>query len=122
MNLSELLHIKSEQITQTKIIISLEVTDAVKQPYGIMHGGINAVLAETAASLGANENLPDDRVAVGVDITTHHLRPVSHGKLVTTATPVHIGNTLQTWYTETVLGQQLISISTVTLSNVPKPK
>lgn len=120
-NLIELLGIKFNQIKESEVIISLKVTDAVKQPYGILHGGINAVLAETAASLGANENLPKNQIAVGVDINTHHLKTVKKGTLITKATPIHIGQHIQTWYTETTLGQNLTSVSTITLSNVTKP-
>lgn len=120
-NLIELLGIKVNQINQSKVIISLDVTDAVKQPYGFLHGGINAVMAETAASIGANQNLDDTHVAVGVDINTHHLKSVASGTILTTATPIHLGRTLQTWYTETTLDGALTSISTVTLSAIAKP-
>lgn len=120
-NLIEFLGIQIHQINQSEVIISLDVTDAVKQPYGILHGGINAVMAETAASIGANQNVPDDCVAVGVDITTHHLMPVASGTIVTTAKPLHIGHRIQTWYTKTTLDQALTSTSTVTLSTMVKP-
>lgn len=121
-NLIDFLGIKINQIKQSEIIISLEVTDAVKQPYGFLHGGINAVMAETAASIGANQNVGENQIAVGVDITTHHLKPVSSGTIYTKATPIHIGNHIQTWYTETTFDHQLTSVSTVTLSSMAKPK
>ena len=61
-------------VTAEKIIVRLPITDNIKQPYGIVHGGINAFLAETAASLGAKASLTDpNQVPVGVDIHTHHL-------------------------------------------------
>jgi len=55
-NLLDLLGIQTVSGSKTNVIISLAVTDLIKQPYGLVHGGINSVLAETAASIGANEN------------------------------------------------------------------
>lgn len=55
MNLLENLDIQTQSVTANKCVITVKVSDKLKQPYaGIVHGGINAVLAETAASLGAN--------------------------------------------------------------------
>lgn len=71
---------------KTKVIISLEVSDPVRQPYGLLHGGVNAVMAETAASLGANQNVGPDEYAVGVNINTQHLLPVTSGLIIATAT------------------------------------
>ncbi|GAA2984163.1 PaaI family thioesterase [Lentilactobacillus parakefiri] len=119
-NLIKLLGIKTVSVSQAEVIISLEVTDAVKQPYGLLHGGINSVLAETAASIGANKQLDSNHYAVGVDLTTQHLLPVAHGKLVATATPLHAGQRLQTWRVAIRNGDRLTSFSTVTLTNVAK--
>ena len=67
MNLLENLDIQTQLVTASKCIITVKVSDKLKQPYGIVHGGINAVLAETAASLGANQWLADhhqDQIAL----------------------------------------------------------
>ena len=84
MNLLENLDIQTQSVTANKCVITVKVSDKLKQPYGIVHGGINAVLAETAASLGANQWLADrqqDQIALGVNITTEHLIAVSNGEL-----------------------------------------
>src|SRR5699024_11629104 len=84
MNLLENLDIQTQSVTANKCVITVKVSDKLKQPYGIVHGGIKAVLAETAASLGANQWLADrqqDQIALGVNITTEHLIAVSNGKL-----------------------------------------
>lgn len=117
-NLMATLGIKTNCVTKTKVIISLKVSDSVKQPYGFLHGGVNTVMAETAASLGANRNLSPNEHAVGVDVTTHHLKPVGSGTIIATATPLHIGRRLQTWQVMIRHKEQLTSISTVTLTNV----
>ncbi|KRK57261.1 hypothetical protein FD42_GL002313 [Lentilactobacillus hilgardii DSM 20176 = ATCC 8290] len=43
-------------------------------------------MAETAASLGANQNVGPDEYAVGVNINTQHLLPVTSGLIIATAT------------------------------------
>ncbi|MCH4009911.1 PaaI family thioesterase [Companilactobacillus sp.] len=121
MNLLENLGIEVTDKSKTRVILKMKLEDKHMQPYKIMHGGISTVLAETAASIGANLNIDDDdSVAVGVDIMTHHLNPVKDGVLVTEATPVRVGNSIQTWTVTTHLDGHAIatSLSTVTLKKV----
>lgn len=119
MNIIELLGLKTTLLSSEKTIVEVAVSQKLMQPFGIVHGGINALLAETAASLGANEVLTDNLVPVGVDIQTHHLKPVTQGVLVATATPISIGHTLQVW--SVMIHEKntntLTSTSTVTLKN-----
>lgn len=120
MNLLQYLGIKIQTVTVNQVIISINVTDQIKQPFGIVHGGINATLAETAASLGANAWLADNerhQVATGVDINTQHLRAVKTGILKAVATPLKLGRRIQTWQVQTFNDNQLTSNSTVSLLN-----
>ena len=120
MNLIQYLGIKIQTVTANQVIISINVTDQIKQPFGIVHGGINATLAETAASLGANAWLADNerhQVATGVDINTQHLRAVKTGILKAVATPLKLGRRIQTWQVQTFNDDQLTSNSTVSLLN-----
>lgn len=102
--------------------MQLSITPQVLQPYGQLHGGMNSVLAETAASLGANLNLPADQVAVGTQIQTNHLRSVKQGELFSEAHPIQIGRRIQVWQANTYQTsiQEPTSISTVTLMAVAK--
>ena len=118
MNLLQYLGIKIQTVTVNQVIISINVTDQLKQPFGIVHGGINATLAETAASLGANAWLTNNdrhQVATGVDINTHHLRAVKTGVLKAVATPLKLGQRIQTWQVQTFNDDQITSNSTVSL-------
>lgn len=120
MNLLQYLGIKIQTVTTNQVIISINVTDQIKQPFGIVHGGINAILAETAASLGANAWLTNNdrhQVATGVDINTHHLRAVKTGVLKAVATPLKLGRRIQTWQVQTFNDDQITSNSTVSLLN-----
>ena len=56
------------------------------------------MLAETLGSIAANMTCnPTTHHAVGLSITTNHLRPVRNGVITGIATPVKIGKTTQVW-------------------------
>ncbi|AOT57204.1 PaaI family thioesterase [Weissella soli] len=117
MNVLEYLDIKTIKATTAETIVELKITDNVKQPYGIVHGGVNALLAETAASIAANVDLDHtSQVAVGVDVHSHHLKAVSHGTIQAIATPIKRGRRLQTWQVTTleIESGQETSFSTIT--------
>ncbi|USS88201.1 PaaI family thioesterase [Fructilactobacillus hinvesii] len=119
MNLLELLNIQTELVTPERVVLTLNVTEREQQPYGLMHGGMSCVLAETAASIGANQQLRSDEAAVGVNIETHHLASVRTGLVTATATPVQRGHRLQVWQVNIKHADQLVSTSTVTLTKHP---
>ena len=73
------------------------VDGRTRQPYGILHGGVSVVLAETLGSCGAVYAAPAGHRAVGLDINANHLRSASSGWVTGTARPVHIGRTTQVW-------------------------
>lgn len=121
MNLLENLGIETVEQNKNRVTLKMKVEDKHLQPYKIMHGGINAVLAETAASIGANLNISEpDEVAVGVDINTHHLNTVKDGVISAEAMPIRIGVNIQVWQVITHPEGSSInnSMSTVTLKKV----
>lgn len=63
-----------------------------RQPYGILHGGANAVLVEQAASMLAYNARPQGRVAVGSELHVNHLRPVKDGHVRAQARFISQGN------------------------------
>jgi 1,4-dihydroxy-2-naphthoyl-CoA hydrolase len=67
------------------------------QPFGLIHGGVSVVLAETLGSVAANLASPEDTTWVGLDINANHLRGVRAGWVTGTCKPVHIGSTTQVW-------------------------
>jgi uncharacterized protein (TIGR00369 family) len=67
------------------------------QPYGLLHGGASAVLAETLGSIGAMLHAGPGKIAVGVDLNCTHHRPVRDGVVTGVATPVHTGRTTATY-------------------------
>ncbi|MFJ1645144.1 PaaI family thioesterase [Streptomyces sp. NPDC088258] len=67
------------------------------QPYGLLHGGASAVLAETLGSVGAMLHGGTTRLAVGVDLNCTHHRGARSGSVTGVATPVHRGRSTATY-------------------------
>ncbi|MFE9610546.1 PaaI family thioesterase [Streptomyces sp. NPDC006012] len=67
------------------------------QPYGLLHGGASAVLAETLGSVGAMLHGGSSKIAVGVDLNCTHHRGVRSGLVTGVATPVHRGRSTATY-------------------------
>lgn len=72
-------------------------SERTRQPYGLLHGGVSVVLAETLGSMGAYYASPEGHRAVGLDINANHLKGVTQGWVTATARPVHRGRTTQVW-------------------------
>jgi len=75
----------------------MPVDTRTRQPYGLMHGGVSVVLAETLGSCGAVYACPEGWRAVGLDINANHIRGATSGWVTGTARPVHIGRSTQVW-------------------------
>lgn len=115
MNLLEHLDIQIKQTSPEQVELSLIVREIHKQPFGIMHGGMNGVLIETACSLGANQNVAQNEYCVGVDLQVNHLQAVSTGELNIIATPDKIGRTLQLWQATVYQINKKIAVGRCTL-------
>lgn len=68
-----------------------------RQPYGLMHGGASAVLAETVGSVAAALNAPRDRVAMGIELSCSHHRAATEGVVTAVCTPLHTGRSASTY-------------------------
>ncbi|MGH3757099.1 PaaI family thioesterase [Actinophytocola sp.] len=67
------------------------------QPYGLLHGGANATLAETVGSVAAALNAGTDRVAMGLELSCTHHRAARSGQVTGVATPLHVGRSTSTF-------------------------
>lgn len=70
--------------------------DGNLQPYGLLHGGANAVLAETLGSICAGVNAGADRAVLGLELHCTHHRAVRSGTVTGVATPLHTGRSTMT--------------------------
>jgi uncharacterized protein (TIGR00369 family) len=96
-DIHQLLDVEVVEVGPQRVVMRLPVTWKVHQPYGILHGGVSALLAESAASFGAALNVGPERQVVGIEIGASHLRSVRDGHLTATATPLRAGRTVQVW-------------------------
>ena len=67
------------------------------QPYGLLHGGASAGLAETLGSVAAAIHAGAGRIAVGIEINATHHRSATSGHVTGVATRLHGGRTLATY-------------------------
>lgn len=64
------------------------------QPFGLLHGGANVVLAESLGSIGAHLHAGADRRVVGVDVNATHHKAATSGIVTGVATAISLGKTL----------------------------
>ena len=66
------------------------------QPFGLLHGGASAVLAEATGSVLANLLAGEGRFAVGIELSCSHHRSARDGFVTAVAAPLTAGRTLVT--------------------------
>ncbi|MEA2335841.1 MAG: 1,4-dihydroxy-2-naphthoyl-CoA hydrolase [Solirubrobacteraceae bacterium] len=76
----------------------VRVRDEIKQPAGLVHGGVYASIAESMASMAtALAVMPDGNTAMGLSNSTSFLRPVTEGVVHALASVIHRGRTTWVW-------------------------
>lgn len=74
--------------------VAVDIDDRHRQPFGLLHGGVSALLAESAASFAAAMSVDLTRTIVaGVDLNATHLKAKRTGTVVATARPLYRGRT-----------------------------
>ena len=77
------------------------VRDELKQPQGLVHGGVYASIAESLASFGTGVAVyPEGKLAMGLSNQTSFLRPITEGTIHAKATRRHKGRTTWVWEVE----------------------
>ncbi len=70
------------------------------QPFGLLHGGANVVLAESLGSVGTHLHAGPSRRIVGIEISASHHKSATEGDVTAVATAVTLGKTLCTYNVE----------------------
>jgi uncharacterized protein (TIGR00369 family) len=79
----------------------VEVRDELKQPAGLIHGGVYASIAESMASLATHFAVSEQgKTALGLANQTSFLRPITEGTIHASATARHRGRTTWVWDVE----------------------
>lgn len=88
-------------ITPERVEGSLRIGPEHLQPGEIVHGGVYAAFAESAASAGTFFAVVDEgKTALGLSNAISFMRPASEGKLHAVAVPIHRGRTTWVWDVE----------------------
>ena len=99
------------------ITARVPVDARTRQPYGLLHGGVSVVLAETLGSCGAIHCAPPGHRVVGLDINANHIRAATSGWVTGKTTPVHVGRSTQVWAIELRNEQgELTCVSRITMA------
>ncbi|MEA2459977.1 MAG: 1,4-dihydroxy-2-naphthoyl-CoA hydrolase [Actinomycetota bacterium] len=117
----EVLDIRFIEATPDRVVLEMDVGPRVHQPFGILHGGASAVIAESAASVGAFMNCKaGEETAVGTDLNISHLRAKSSGTVTATATPIRKGRSMHVWGIDIVDERgQAVAVARCTLAIRP---
>jgi uncharacterized protein (TIGR00369 family) len=101
------------------VVLTMPV-DGNTQPFGLLHGGANAVLVETAGSIGAAVHAGPESMVVGLDINVTHHRSAREGMVTATARPLSLGRTI-TSYEVIVTDEQARALCTGRLTCLVRP-
>lgn len=83
--------------TDPNLMVATMPVAGNRQPYGLLHGGASAVLAETVGSMAAALHAGPDNIAVGIELNCTHHRSATQGLVTAVCTPLHVGRTLSSF-------------------------
>lgn len=92
------------------------------QPYGLLHGGASAVLAETLGSFAAGVHAGAGKVAVGVDLNITHHRSVTSGCVTGEARALHRGRSTATYSVAISQSGHLVASARLTCMIIDQPR
>lgn len=77
-------------------VLAIEMRDDLRQPSGVLHGGVTATLIDTAMAFAVRTRLAIDEATATIDLTVHYLRPHISGTVTCTARLVRAGKRIFT--------------------------
>ncbi len=93
--LAENLGIELTEFTRDRVVATMPVAGN-RQPFGLLHGGASAALAETMGSFHGSL-IGAGKAPLGIELNCTHHRSAAHGLVTAVSVPVHIGRTLCTF-------------------------
>lgn len=94
--LAEAMGIRITEAAPGRVVATMPV-EGNTQPYGLLHGGASAVLAETVGSIAGAIHAGRDRIVVGVDLNCTHHRGARDGMVTATATALQEGSSVASY-------------------------
>ncbi|HEV3472229.1 MAG TPA: PaaI family thioesterase [Actinomycetota bacterium] len=118
----ETLNIRQVEATPDRVVLEMDVGPDVHQPMGMLHGGVSAILAESAASIGAWLNCRPGETSMGTVLNISHLRGKTDGTVTATGTPFRKGRSVHVWGIEITDEEgRLVAVARCTVAIRPIP-
>jgi 1,4-dihydroxy-2-naphthoyl-CoA hydrolase len=90
--------IEFTELGENYLKAKMPVDHRTLQPYGVLHGGASAALAETIGSVGSALVVDQEQFyCVGLEINCNHIRSAKQGFVYATAIPLHLGGSTHVW-------------------------
>ena len=114
--LMETLEIEFIDVGDDFLTAKMPVSSKVHQPYGQLHGGATAALAETVGSAASNFFIESKSQFInGIELTINHVKSKKEGTVFATAKNIHRGRSTHLWEVKIVdEDDKLISICKIT--------
>ncbi len=93
---AKLIGMRLVDIRRDEATIAIEIRDDLRQPSGVLHGGVTAILIDTAMAFAVKSRLAPEEFTATIDLTVHYLRPHTAGKASCTAKIVRAGKRIFT--------------------------
>jgi uncharacterized protein (TIGR00369 family) len=114
--LMETLDMEFVDVGEDFLTIKMPVNSKVHQPYGQLHGGATAALAESVGSAASNFFIDSDNQFInGIQLSINHIKSKREGVVFATAKNIHKGKSTHLW--EVIItdeNEQLISVAKMT--------
>jgi uncharacterized protein (TIGR00369 family) len=104
--------------------VRVEMRDELRQPFGLLHGGVMSTLVESVCSRAtALAVMGEGMMAMGQSISVSFIRPVTEGSAEVQAKARHRGRTTWVWDAEVLNGEgKLCALAQMTIAVRPAPK
>jgi len=103
-----------------RAVIKIEIRDDLRQPSGVLHGGVTATLIDTAMAFAVRTRIPKETATATIDLTVHYLRPHVEGAATCSAKIVRAGKRIFTVSADVVNDEgKLIATGISTYTKVP---
>lgn len=120
--LAEVIGIVFIEIGPDYLVAKMPVDKRTHQPFGLLHGGASAALAETIGSVAGWLCInPDKQYCVGMELNCNHIKGKTEGWVYAKASSIHLGGSTQVWdiriYDE---NQKIVCVSRLTMAVIKK--
>jgi uncharacterized protein (TIGR00369 family) len=104
--------------------VRIELREELRQPVGLLHGGVISTLVESICSRATALALLDEGMAaMGQSIAVNFIRPVTEGGAEVTARARHRGRTTWVWDAEVTNDEgRICALAQMTIAVRPLPK